>query len=199
MQPVRSFSVAFATTRLNVRRYDATDAQDVLQLMDRNRERLLRNFPELAHGVKTVEEASAYVGAGDKQWEDGAAFIYGIWLPPDPAPIGQLRIKNIVWNVPSAELSYFVDHGHLRKGIATEAIRAVLREAFDARGFRRIYVRIISSNEESIALARRLRLRHEGVHRNAFRCGLGELHDVHLFAMTDVDHRSAASDGGAGA
>lgn len=191
MQQARSFSAAFATPRLHVRRYDAADAQDVLQLMERNRERLLRNFPELAHGVKTVEEASEYVGAGDKQWGDGAAFNYGIWLPPDPVPIGQIRIKNIVWNVPSAELSYFVDHGHLRRGIATEAIGAVLREAFDARGFKRIYVRVISSNEESIALARRLNLRHEGVHRNAFRCGLGELHDVHLFAMTDVDHHAA--------
>ncbi|HEV2229593.1 MAG TPA: GNAT family protein [Steroidobacteraceae bacterium] len=198
MQPARAFSAAFPTARLHLRRYDSSDAQAVLQLMDRNRGRLLRNFPELANGVKTVDEASAYIGAGEKQWEDGAAFSYGIWLPPHPAPIGQVRIKNIVWNVPAAELSYFVDHDYLRRGVATEAIRAVLREAFDARGFRRIYVRVISLNEESLALAHRLNLRHEGVQRNAFRCGFGELHDVHLFALTDADHRSAASDSGAG-
>lgn len=142
--------------------------------------------------MKTAEDASAYVSATDKQWRGGVAFVYGIWSPSDGILIGQLRVKNIVWNVPSAELSYFVDEGWLRKGVATEAIRALLREAFETCAFKRVYVRMIATNEESLALARRLELRHEGVQRNAFRCGLGELHDLHLFAMTDVDYRLAA-------
>jgi RimJ/RimL family protein N-acetyltransferase len=188
MQPARPFPDRLAAERVQLRRYHPSNAEGVLQLIHRNRERLQRNFPELANGVKTVEGASAYVAASDKQWVDGVAFVYGIWLPSELHPIGQLRVKNMVWNVPSAELSYFVDRQWLRRGVATEAIRAVLREAFDHLGFRRIYVRIIGANEESLALARRLNLRHEGVHRNSFRCGLGELHDVHLFAMTDVDY-----------
>ena len=190
MQPARSFPDQLAAERVRLRRYHSSNAEGVLRLIDRNRERLRRNFPELANGVKSVETASSYVATSDKQWAEGVAFVYGIWLPSELHPIGQLRIKNMVWNVPAAELSYFVDRQWLRKGVATEAIRAVLREAFDERGFKRIYVRIIGANEESLALARRLQLRHEGVHRNSFRCGLGELHDVHLFAMTDVDYGS---------
>ena len=190
MQPARSFPDQLAAVRVQLRRYQSSNAEGVLRLIDRNRERLRRNFPELANGVKTVEAASGYVAASDKQWTEGVAFVYGIWLPSELHPIGQLRIKNMAWNVPAAELSYFVDRQWLRKGVATEAIRTVLREAFAERGFKRIYVRIIGANEESLALARRLQLRHEGVHRNSFRCGLGELHDVHLFAMTDVDYSS---------
>ena len=190
MAPAHPFPDQLAAERVQLRRYHSSNAAGVLQLIDRNRERLRRNFPELANGVKTVEAASAYVAASDKQWADGAAFVYGIWFPSELHPIGQLRIKNMVWDVPSAELSYFVDRQWLRKGVATQAARAVLREAFAERGFKRVYVRIIGANEESLALARRLKLRHEGVHRNSFRCGLGELHDVHLFAMTDVDYSS---------
>lgn len=141
--------------------------------------------------MRTDEEASAYVGVADDQWREGAAFVYGIWTPDEGTLIGQVRVKSIVWSVPSAELSYFVDRDWLRRGVATEAIRAVLREAFETRGFKRIYVRVIAANAESLALARRLGLRQEGVHRNAFRCGLGELHDLHLFAMTDVDYSLA--------
>ena len=188
MAPVHPFPDQLAAERVQLRRYHSSNAEGVRQLIDRNRERLRRNFPELANGVKTVEAASAYVAASDKQWAEGVAFVYGIWLASELHPIGQLRIKSMVWNVPSAELSYFVDRQWLRKGVATEAIRAVLRAAFDDLGFKRIYVRIIGANEESLALAHRLNLRHEGVHRNSFRCGLGELHDVHLFAMTDVDY-----------
>jgi RimJ/RimL family protein N-acetyltransferase len=194
MQPARPFPDQLTAQRVQLRRYHSSNAEGVLQLIDRNRERLRRNFPELASGVKNVETASGYVAASDKQWADGVAFVYGIWLPSELHPIGQLRIKNMVWNVPAAELSYFVDRQWLRKGVATEAIRAVLREAFAERGFKRICVRIIGANEESLALARRLQLRHEGVHRNSFRCGLGELHDVHLFAMTDVDYGSKSAE-----
>ena len=191
MRPASPFPDQLATDRIGLRRYRVADAPRVLRLIEQNRDRLLRSFPELANGVTNVEEAAAYLDASHDQWRSGIAFVYGIWIASEAAPIGQLRVKNIVWNVPAAELSYFVDRACLRRGVATDAIRAVLREAFDAHGFKRLYVRIISSNEESLALARRLKLRHEGVHRNAFRCGFGELHDVHLFAMTDVDHRCA--------
>ena len=190
MHPAHSFPDQLVAGHVQLRRYHPSNAEGVRQLIDRNRERLRRNFPELANGVKTVEAASAYIVASDKQWADGVAFVYGVWFPSELHPIGQLRIKNMVWDVPSAELSYFVDRQWVRKGVATEAVRAVLREAFGERGFKRVYVRIIGVNEESLALARRLNLRHEGVHRNSFRCGLGELHDVHLFAMTDVDYSS---------
>jgi RimJ/RimL family protein N-acetyltransferase len=191
MPPAHSFPDPLAAARFHLRRYQSSDAPAVLRLVDRNRERLVRNFPELAQRMKTGEEASAYVGATDKQWRDGVAFVYGIWLPSDETPIGQVRVKNIVWNVPSAELSYFVDKDWVRKGVATEAVRTVLREAFETHGFKRVYVRVIATNAESLALARRLELQHEGVQRNAFRCGHGELHDLHLFAMTDVDYRRA--------
>lgn len=193
MQSAHTFPEQLATARFSLRGYHASDAEAVLRLVERNRERLLRNFPEIAQGVRTAADVSAYIEASEKHWADATAFAYGIRSPSEAPLLGQLKIKNIVWKVPAAELSYFVDEACLRKGVATEAIRAVLREAFDARGFKRIYVRIIAANEESLALARRLGLRHEGVHRNAFRCGLGELHDVHLFAMTDLDHHSASA------
>lgn len=179
-----------STPRFELRRYGNVDAAGFLRLIERNRERLIRDFPELARGVKRIEDASAYVDASGVHWADRSAFIYGVWSPSEEGPIGQLRVKNISWSVPSAELSYFVDRDWLRKGVVTEAIRAVFGAAFDACKFRRVYVRIIAANEESLALAHRLKLHHEGVHRNAFRCGFGELHDVHLFAMTDVDYRS---------
>jgi ribosomal-protein-serine acetyltransferase len=180
---------------LRLRRLRPGDAAGLLALIERNRARLIPDFPELARGLTAPEEAAAYITARDDEWKQAAAFVYGIWTSPAALPIGQLRMKSIVWNVPSAELSYFVDEGWLRRGVATRAVRALLREAFGRRGFKRLYVRVTAANEQSLALARRLGLRHEGVHRNAFRCGRGALHDVHVFAMTDADYRSAGDRG----
>jgi RimJ/RimL family protein N-acetyltransferase len=89
----------------------------------------------------------------------------------------------------SAELSYFIDNSSERQGFATEAISEILRVALEQLDFKRIFVRIISSNQGSIALANKLGFKHEGLHRNAFRCGFGELHDVHYFSVTTEDFR----------
>jgi RimJ/RimL family protein N-acetyltransferase len=95
-----------------------------------------------------------------------------------------------MWDVPSAELSYFIDSSSERQGFATESISVILRAAFEQVNFKRIFVRIIPSNQGSIALADKLGFKHEGLHRNAFRCGFGELHDVHYFSVTTEDFRT---------
>lgn len=188
MQPV-PFPDRIDTRRFALRRYSASDAPALSRLVAANRNRLIRNFRELATDLTTPAEVSTYLEANAVRWKDCERFVYGIWLESADALVGQLTVKALVWNIPSAELSYFIDGAWLRRGIATEAIQAILEEAFERRGFRRLSVRIIEPNTESLGLAIRMGFRHEGVHRSAFRCGLGELHDVHVFAMTDRDHR----------
>ena len=101
---------------------------------------------------------------------------------------GQIKVKNISWDVPAAELSYFIGSGFLRRGYATEAVLAVMREAFERLQFNRIHARVIASNRESAELARKLGMVHEGRHRREFRCGHGELHDVDRFSVTREEY-----------
>ncbi len=181
------------TTRISaghfyLRPYEAGDAAVLWQMVELDRDRLLRNFGPLVKGLTSVEAAGSYIAERARARGNGSLFTYGIWRQDGDALVGQITVKNVDWSVPSAELSYFVSQLHVRCGAASSAIRAVLREAFVVRGFKRVYVRVIASNEESLALARRLGFRHEGVHRKEFRCGYGELHDVHYFGVTDDDH-----------
>jgi ribosomal-protein-alanine N-acetyltransferase len=76
-----------------------------------------------------------------------------------------------------------------RKGFATEAISVVLRTAFQDSDFNRIFVRIIPSNRKSLLLVEKLGFKQEGLHRNELQCGLGELHDVYYFSLTQEDYR----------
>lgn len=92
-------------------------------------------------------------------------------------------MKNVARENPAAELSYFIDRGFQQKGYATESIRAILDLAFQRSGFQRIYVRVLPVNHESLSLARKLGFQDEGLHRKAFRCGAGELHDVHFLSL----------------
>jgi RimJ/RimL family protein N-acetyltransferase len=105
--------------------------------------------------------------------------------------IGQIQIKNIAWEIPSAELGYFTSNAWQRKGYASESIRGISGVAFQELDFQRIFVRILPLNRESFALAKRLRFHEEGLHRKAFRCGFGELHDVQYLSLTQEDYRKS--------
>ena len=185
-----TFPELLETERLVLRRYRSVDAAGILELVDKNRARLVQNFSPMANALFRGEDVKSFVEDKTEQWNAGRAFCYGIWFKISEQQIGQLQVKNVVWDVPSAELSYFIDSSSERQGFATEAISGILRVALGQLDFKRIFVRIIPSNQRSIALANKLGFKHEGLHKNAFRCGFGELHDVHYFSVTMEDFRT---------
>jgi len=185
-----TFPELLETERLVLRRYRSAEAAGILQLVDKNRARLVQNFSPMAKGLLQEEDVKSFIEDKTKQWNARLGFCYGIWLKISKQQIGQLQVKNVMWDVPSAELSYFIDSSSERQGFATESISVILRAAFEQVNFKRIFVRIIPSNQGSIALADKLGFKHEGLHRNAFRCGFGELHDVHYFSVTTEDFRT---------
>jgi RimJ/RimL family protein N-acetyltransferase len=60
---------------------------------------------------------------------------------------------------------------------------------FEQLEFSRVYVRVVASNSASLALAQALGFQAEGLHRQAFRCGLGKLHDIQHLSMLRSDPR----------
>jgi ribosomal-protein-alanine N-acetyltransferase len=184
-----AFPDLLRTDRLVLRAYAAADSPGLLKLVEQNRDILIRNFPQMAKGFARLEDSIAFTEEKALQWNDRNAFCYGIWLKDSKEQIGQILVKNLTWNIPSAELSYFIASQLQRKGFATEAISVILRTAFKELGFNRIFIRIIPSNRESILLANKLGFKQEGLHRNEFRCGFGELHDVYYFSLTNQDYR----------
>jgi RimJ/RimL family protein N-acetyltransferase len=183
-----AFPESIPASRLTLRKYAPGDAARLQELVDSQRERLLESFAEVARGLRTAAAAEAFIADKAALWQTDTTFCYGLWLAAADRLIGQLQVKNIAWQIPSAELSYFIGPAHLRQGFASEAVGAVLRVAFETHRFERIYLRIIASNHESLALAGKLGFKWEGLHRNEFRGGRGALHDVHYFALVRPDY-----------
>lgn len=177
------------TERLVLRRYRAGDAANLLELVARNRQELIREFAPVA-ALQTSEHIESFIVEKSSQWEQGKNFCYGVWRKDAEQLLGQVQVKNIAWEIPSAELSYFIDKDSQRRGYASESARAIVSTAFDELRFERIFLRILPSNAESLALAKKLQFQEEGLHRNAFRCGFGQLHDVQVVSLTSSDWRS---------
>jgi len=180
-----------STLRLELRRYTDPDVQPLFALIEHNREQLRQDFAPLANGVKQPEDAARFIRECADASAAGKDFTFGIWQPSPQSLSGQLRIKNIAWDIPAAELSYFIDADLQRRGFAFEALRAILRLMLEELHFRRVCLRIVANNTVSLLLAEKLGFIREGLHRNEFRCGSGRLHDVYHYSLTDRDGPAA--------
>jgi RimJ/RimL family protein N-acetyltransferase len=184
----KSFPEMIETERLVLRRYRSEDALGILALVQQDRAQLIREFAQIA-ALQNVEEAKFFTAEKVEQWSTGKTFSYGIWRKEARNQIGQIQVKNISWEIPSAELGYFISRSSQRQGYASESVRKILGLVFQELEFQRIFVRILPSNRESFSLALKLGFQEEGLHRNAFRCGLGELHDVRYLSLIVEEYR----------
>jgi RimJ/RimL family protein N-acetyltransferase len=94
------------TERLTLRRYRREDSAGIVELVRDNREQLIREFAAMTN-LHNLDQAAPFV----RQKERGKQ-------------IGQIQMKNVAWEIPAAELSYFIDREFRQKGFATESIRA---------------------------------------------------------------------------
>ena len=75
---------------------------------------------------------------------------------------GAVRLKDVEPPNRKAAVAYYLGAEFLGRGIATDAVRAVMRHAFDRLGLRRIELRCVVGNRPSIRLAERLGFVREG-------------------------------------
>jgi RimJ/RimL family protein N-acetyltransferase len=187
------FPEVLKTERLTLRCYREEDAAGVLKLANENHDLLIREFAQIA-ALRNRAQAASFISEKCEQRNAATTFCYGIWQTgTEDGPMGQIQVKNVAWEIPAAELGYFIIEARQGNGYGTEAIRAILRVAFKELEFERIFVRILPTNRRSLALAKKLGFQPERVLRRAFRCGLGELHDVHYLSLIRGECRAMES------
>jgi len=182
-----SFPDMLKTERLVLRCYRSEDALCILHFAQQNRDQLIREFPQIA-GLQNLEAALFFSAEKREQSHAAKNFCYGIWRKHRNEQIGQIQVKNIAWEIPSAELSYFISRSMQRQGYASDSVKRIPCLAFQELKVQRVFVRILPSNYESFYFAKKLGFQGEGLLRSAFRCGFGELHDVHYLSLTIEDY-----------
>jgi ribosomal-protein-alanine N-acetyltransferase len=86
-------------------------------------------------------------------------------------------------------IGYIIDPAYLQKGIATEAVSAMLDFCFGELGLRRVQAFIHPDNTASRKLVEKLRFRAEDLLRDNLRVG-DDWRDDMLYALLKTDYRS---------
>ena len=136
---------------------NAGELWDVLQLPD------LRTFQDLPEMNK--HEFERLVAARPTEIERGSSgrFEWLVYLGGIAEPVGWVSLRIGDRSTTTAEVGYSVTQKYRGRGIATEAVRALVNEGFRSDHIRRVRAYCVPENTPSRALLLRIGFRSDGV------------------------------------
>ena len=186
-------------SKVMLRRFAESDAQACVEACnDPVTRRWLGQLPS----PYTYDTALGYIRSRENEHADGTA-VHWAAAPVDGGPaIGAFSLMAI--RDGRAEVGYWVHPSARGTGVATEAVRLVVRHAFadeatGGLGLRRLVLARAEGNDASAAVAERAGFRPYGVEHQAEQLGDGTWADLHwyeLFAATSGEGASTRSAGG---
>lgn len=180
-----SVDTALLTPRCVVRRFREDDGRAFHELLRVNHEYVQDHFPYLTEAAgKSPEEAEAFVRRRMAAWLLQEDYAFGVWSNESTELIGYVHLFEVDWELPIAQLSFFIDRDHARRGIMTEVLARVVRFGFKQLGLEKIYLLTLADNYAGQRLARKIGFGREGDLRNEFRRPGGTLVDLMRLGLT---------------
>ena len=124
------------------------DAEALARLLIRNRDFLAPWDPVRSDAYFTVEGQRTLLDQALRRYQQGLDWPGMIMV--DDVPVGRVNLNNVVLGAfCSADLGYWVDQARNGRGVATAAVAAVLRVAFDDLGLHRVQAGTLLHNHGS--------------------------------------------------
>jgi ribosomal-protein-alanine N-acetyltransferase len=179
------------TLRLVLRPPRTADVPEIRRLLRHNHVHLKpwNPAPPPGEDPSTLTEVSKTVLKQRRDWKHGTSFVF--MVAPIGAPsrlIGKIALNGVLRGAMyGAYLGYWMDVDHVGKGLATEAIAAVLDFAFGPANLHRVQAAIMPKNERSLRVIEKLGFRREGYAERYLQIA-GRWEDHILFAKTREEH-----------
>ncbi|WP_339179653.1 GNAT family protein [Oceanobacillus sp. FSL W7-1293] len=165
------------TDRLCLREMRKDDLQDIYDYASK---------PELTtfltwEAHRTLEDTEAFINLLIEQYEKGKGGAWAIVWKENSRVIGTM---DLVWNPKqySAELAYALSLDYWRKGIGTEAAKAVLTFGFEKLKLERIQARCHPDNMASYKLMEKSGMTYEGTLRKSMQ-RKGNQEDAKIYSI----------------
>lgn len=155
------------TSRLLVRLVEPDDVDEVIAYDRRNRQHLRAWGPPHPADAFDAEKRRERIARRRAEADADTGYGFIAMLHGDARIVADINLSNVVRGVFQAcHLGYSVDEEHEGKGVASEAVRAVVEFAFDSLALHRVMANYQPINERSGRLLRRLGFVPEGYGRD---------------------------------
>jgi [ribosomal protein S5]-alanine N-acetyltransferase len=152
------------TPRLALRQLTPADAGDIFAIF---------SDPEVMrfwdHGpMRDVAAAETYVAAIQEGLRNQQLFQWGTWDPAERRIVGTCTLLHVSTVHERGEIGFAVARAHWGRGVATEAVSALIAFCFEQLELHRLEADVDPRNERSLRLLERLGFRREGLLRERY-------------------------------
>ncbi len=184
------FAKSLGDDGAELRPLEPWQAEEFLAHIDRGRE-FIGQYVALPDVVTDLASSRAYLQSyADKAAADTGR-IYGIW--DDGKLVGGVLFRVMDVQIGTAEAGCWLEPAAAGRGLVTRAVRVIIDWAIGERGLHRIEWQVASGNAASIAVARRLGMRKDGVLRESYPYH-GKRHDIQVWSVLAPEWRADRRD-----
>jgi ribosomal-protein-alanine N-acetyltransferase len=182
-----SLDVRLEAKRVVLRAPRATDIAELRGLLIRNAEHLRPWSPSPPPGTNPAgfTELGRSIARHRRDWKAGSGYVFVMQLRVPREPIvGRIALTSVTRGpFQSAQLGYWVDAGHIRRGLMSEAVDLTLGFAFERLGLHRLQAAVMPTNHASRAILQKRGFREEGYAERYLRIA-GKWEDHVLYGLT---------------
>ena len=158
------------TARLLLRPWDAADAPRLLPVLEANAAHLAPWIPAHVATPVPLPELAARLAGFAADFADGRAWRYALLAPDESRIVGEVdlfpraasgRVRYA--EADHVEVGYWLDAASTGRGLALEAVRAMLSVAATLPALRHVEIRCDAANAPSARVAERLGFERVGV------------------------------------
>jgi ribosomal-protein-serine acetyltransferase len=159
------------------------DLQQYFDLIDNNRKRLEDFFAGTVAATKTIDQTKTHLSDVISKHQSRKFYPYIIADNLTGELVGSIQIKSIDWNIPKAELGYYVDSRYEGKGIITRGVSILVDFAFRELKMQKLFVRTHESNIGSKLVAEKNGFKIEGLIKRDYKTTKGEVVDLLYYGL----------------
>lgn len=171
------------TNRLILRQFKITDAQAVFENYASSDDVTKYTTWETYHDIDAVRN---YLSSLIESYKDGKTFNWAIELKNENKVIGSIGAKKLDENVSKIEVGYCIGEKWWNQGIATEALKEIIRFLFEEVGLNRIEAYHDVRNLASGRVMQKCGMKCEGILRQFYPFN-GGVSDVYIYSILKDD------------
>ncbi len=175
------------TKRLIIRCYEPKDADRLKFSIDESLEHLIPWMPWAKSEPESIETKMERLRKYRGQFDLGLDYTFGIFSKDEKKLIGSTGLHTSLDNS-SREIGYWINAKHIKKGYATETVKALIKVGFEIEQLERIEIRCAPNNIASQGVPKKLGFLHEGTLKNRTTDTEGKLRDVMIWTMFKEDY-----------
>jgi ribosomal-protein-serine acetyltransferase len=177
-------------TELKIDRIENILPEEFYNLIDKNRNHIGKTFPVTLANSNSLKKAEDFLAISlDKEKNSEGFYFYARDLKTN-ALIGYLCVKTIDYRISKCELGYFADEDYQGKGITSKMVSQALEFCFNELSLNKVFICTSEINLASQKIALKHNFKQEGILRDEFRNGDGELQNTVYFGLLKSEYNA---------